>query len=328
MSVQQNVTNFRQTLRDRTSQLGGVAEPVAVANGELTLTGSSSTDFDILNNIVNSFSNSPEFTGTASFVNIAVSNSFEGNSIVANTITATNVQSNKITANGAVGADSQVLMSGGVNGNLHWTTIASPVITLDATLASGSTSSRTIGIGNTTITGFANVTTTIQGGSSLTIAGAASGITTLAAGNTTITGFANVSSTFQTLSLGVGTAASGTSGEIRATNEVTAFYSSDIRLKNNIRTIDNASHKLKKIRGVMFDWNDDVIAQRGGEDNYFVRKQDTGIIAQDVEQVLPEVVVVREDGYKAVRYEKMIGLIIQAINELAEEVEEIKKKLD
>ena len=297
MSVQQNVTNFRQTLRDRISQLGGIAEPVAVANGELTLTGSSSTDFDILNNIVNSFSNSPEFTGTASFANIAVSNSLEGNNIVANnivanTITATNVQFNKITANGAVGADSQVLMSGGVNGNLHWTTIASPTITLDATLASGSTSSRTIGLGNTTITGFANV-----------------------------------SSTIQTSSLGVGTAASGTSGEIRATNEVTAYYSSDERLKNNIRTIDNALYKLKKIRGVMFNWNDEVVEQRGGEDKYFVRKQDTGIIAQDVEQVLPEVVATRKDGYKAVRYEKMAGLIIQAINELADEVEEIKQRL-
>jgi hypothetical protein len=55
----------------------------------------------------------------------------------------------------------------------------------------------TAAMGNTTITGFANVTSTIQGGSSLTIAGAASGITTLAAGNTTITGFANVTSTLQ-----------------------------------------------------------------------------------------------------------------------------------
>ena len=84
MSVQQNVTNFRQTLRDRTSQLGGVAEPIAVANGELTLTGSSSTDFDILNNIVNSFSNSPEFTGTASFANIAITNSLIANNSVGN----------------------------------------------------------------------------------------------------------------------------------------------------------------------------------------------------------------------------------------------------
>lgn len=84
MSVQQNVTEFRQTLRDRISQLGGVAEPVAVANGELTLTGSSSTDFDILNNIVNSFAASPEFTGTASFANIAITNSLIANNSAGN----------------------------------------------------------------------------------------------------------------------------------------------------------------------------------------------------------------------------------------------------
>jgi hypothetical protein len=63
----------------------------------------------------------------------------------------------------------------------------------------------TLAAGNTTITGFANVTSTIQGGSSLTIAGAASGITTLAAGNTTITGFANVSTSVNSALLTVGT---------------------------------------------------------------------------------------------------------------------------
>ena len=63
----------------------------------------------------------------------------------------------------------------------------------------------TIAGGNTTITGFANVTTTIQGGSSLTIAGAASGITTLAAGNTSITGFSNVSTSVNSALLTVGT---------------------------------------------------------------------------------------------------------------------------
>jgi hypothetical protein len=127
--------------------------------------------------------------------------------------------------------------------------------------------------------------------------------------------------------LGVGTASSNVAGEIRATNEITAFYSSDERLKENIKKIDNALYKLRKVRGVVFDWKDEVIEKRGGEDNYFVRKHDTGVIAQEVEQVLPEVVAIREDGYKAVRYEKLAGIIIQAINELADEVEEIKKRL-
>lgn len=134
-------------------------------------------------------------------------------------------------------------------------------------------------------------------------------------------------SLYITGALGVGTAASGTTGEIRATNEITAFYSSDERLKENIKEIDNALYKLRKVRGVMFDWKDEVIEKRGGEDNYFVRKHDTGVIAQEVEQILPEVVAIREDGYKAVRYEKLAGIIIQAINELADDVEEIKKRL-
>ena len=134
-------------------------------------------------------------------------------------------------------------------------------------------------------------------------------------------------SLYITGALGVGTAASGTTGEIRATDEITAYYSSDERLKENIQKIDNALYKLRKVRGVMFDWKDEVIEKRGGEDNYFVRKHDTGVIAQEVEQILPEVVAIREDGYKAVRYEKLAGIIIQAINELADDVEEIKKRL-
>ena len=132
---------------------------------------------------------------------------------------------------------------------------------------------------------------------------------------------------FQFNSVGVGTAASGTAGEIRAINEVTAYYSSDENLKENVIVIENALEKINSLRGVMFDWKDSVIETRGGQDGYFVRKHDTGVIAQDVEKVLPEVVAIREDGYKAVRYEKMAGLIIQAINELSEQVKDLKDKV-
>jgi hypothetical protein len=117
----------------------------------------------------------------------------------------------------------------------------------------------------------------------------------------------------------------GATGEIRATAEVTAYYSSDERLKENITPIDNALGKLRKLKGVMFDWKDDVVAGKGGEDGYFVRKHDTGVIAQEVEAVLPEVVAERQDGFKAVRYEKLAGLIIQAINELADQVDTLRK---
>jgi len=117
----------------------------------------------------------------------------------------------------------------------------------------------------------------------------------------------------------------GATGEIRATAEITAYYSSDERLKENILPIQNALGKLRQLKGVMFDWKDDVVAEKGGEDGYFVRKHDTGVIAQEVEAVLPEVVAERADGFKAVRYEKLAGLIIQAINELADQVDALKK---
>jgi hypothetical protein len=145
--------------------------------------------------------------------------------------------------------------------------------------------------------------------------------------NNALTAASNTSTSVQFGSLGIGTAASGTSGEIRATNEVTAYYSSDARLKENVQTIENALNKLRQLNGVMFDWTEEVILQRGGEDGYFVRKHDTGLIAQQVEEVLPEVVADRQDGYKAIKYEKMAGLIIQGINELSEEIKTIKERL-
>jgi hypothetical protein len=122
-------------------------------------------------------------------------------------------------------------------------------------------------------------------------------------------------------SLGVGTAASGTIGEIRATNDITAYYSSDISLKTNIIPIPNALDKVLSVRGVKFDWTESYIKERGGEDPYFVRKHDVGIIAQEIERILPEIVATRDNGIKAVRYEKLIALLIEAIKELNAKIE-------
>ena len=121
--------------------------------------------------------------------------------------------------------------------------------------------------------------------------------------------------------LGVGTTSVGaTAGEVRATNEITAYYTSDERLKENITTIEDALEKVNSIRGVEFDWKADHIKSRGGEDGYFVRKHDVGILAQDVKKVCPEVVAEKEDGTLGVKYEKLIGLLVQAINELSAKV--------
>ena len=119
----------------------------------------------------------------------------------------------------------------------------------------------------------------------------------------------------------------GTNGEIRATNEITAYFSSDANLKENIRLIENPVTLINQIRGVYFDWKDDYIESRGGEDGFFVRKADVGVIAQEVEKILPEIVATRDNGYKAVRYEKIVPLLIEAIKALSAEIDDIKKKI-
>ena len=103
-------------------------------------------------------------------------------------------------------------------------------------------------------------------------------------------------------SLGIGTAA-GAAGEIRATDNITAYYTSDERLKTNVRPIENALDKVSQLDGVIYDWNDTYKKDHGDVDGYFVRADNSGVIAQQVEKVFPNVVADRADGFKAVRYE-------------------------
>ena len=117
-------------------------------------------------------------------------------------------------------------------------------------------------------------------------------------------------------------------GDIWAKSNIIAYHSSDIKLKENIRVIDNPISKLLKLRGVNFDWKDDYIEERGGEDGYFTRKSDVGVIAQEVEQVLPEVVSTKEDGTKGVKYDKIVPLLIEAIKEQQATIEDLKSRLE
>ena len=127
--------------------------------------------------------------------------------------------------------------------------------------------------------------------------------------------------------LSVGTASDGVAGEIRASNEITAYYSSDIRLKENIKLIEDPITIVNQIRGVYYDWKDEHIQKRGGEDGYFVRKHDIGVIAQEVEAVLPEIVATRDDGTKVVKYEKLVALLIEAVKDQQRQINQISQAL-
>jgi hypothetical protein len=140
----------------------------------------------------------------------------------------------------------------------------------------------------------------------------------------TATAFSSTTQNSQFNSVGVGTAGSGTAGEIRATNNITAYYSSDKKFKENITDIDNAVEIVSHIGGKLFDWTDEYINTHGGEDGYFIRKSDFGVIAQDVQAVFPRAVRVKSDESLAVDYEKLCALAFAAIRELKAEIDTLK----
>ena len=99
-------------------------------------------------------------------------------------------------------------------------------------------------------------------------------------------------------------------GSFTATGDVTAY--SDKRLKRNIETITNAVDTVSKLRGVNYE--------KDGRNS-------TGVIAQEIEEVLPQVVHTDADGMKSVAYGNIVGILIEAIKEQQKEIEELKKKL-
>ena len=116
------------------------------------------------------------------------------------------------------------------------------------------------------------------------------------------------------ISVGIGTTGPSykldVAGTIRATGDVIAY--SDVRVKENIKTIDNSLEKVSKLRGVEFNKIGD-------------NKKSIGVIAQEIEKVIPEVVKEDDKGMKSVAYGNISGLLIEAIKELKAEIEELKK---
>ena len=206
---------------------------------------------------------------------------------------------------------------GGTNITVTGTTVnLDDSITLTGiTATSASFVLQTFESSSTVITSGSNIfgdenTDTQQFTGSLLISGSGVG-----AGSSIITtGSVNISG-----SLGVGTAASGVVGAILATNDVVAFASSDERLKENVEIIGSAVEKVEAINGVSFDW----IPMEGV---HVHSGHDVGVIAQDVEKVLPELVTTRDNGYKAVKYDKLTAVLIQAVKELSDRVKTLENK--
>ena len=192
-------------------------------------------------------------------------------------------------------------------------------------------------INNGTISGTSITTSSvdINGGAIDGTAIGANSASTGAFTTLTTSSTATMSNT-QVNSLGVGTGASGTAGEIRATSQIVAYYS-DERLKENIELISNPIEKVMQLRGVTYTPNQ--VAESYGYDR---SEKHVGVIAQDVKEVLPEAVQpapfdrmiiegteISRSGqnYMTVQYERIVPLLIEAIKEQQAQIEALKAKV-
>ena len=228
--------------------------------------------------------------------------------------TDTNTDTNTITNIGVNNANY-------TNGNINFQASGAASISKSGNTVTISSTNTTYSVGNGGLTEI-NFTSALNS----KLAGIAAGATNVTNNNqlTNGAGYTTYSSN-QTLNnnsnvhfegLMVGQTSGSTANTIRCVGDVVAFYSSDKRLKDNITPIENSLEKVGKLKGYEFDWNDNQDVYEG---------HDVGVIAQEVEAVVPEIVETRKhDGYKAVKYEKLVPLLINAINELKAEIEELK----
>ena len=107
-------------------------------------------------------------------------------------------------------------------------------------------------------------------------------------------------------------------GALRVTGDITAFATSDERLKDNKKCITDANNIINGLNNYCFDWNDKSDREGTG----------IGVLAQDVQKVLPNAVCERDNGYLAVDYNQFIPVLLQRVKELSAEVEELKAKIN
>ncbi len=151
-----------------------------------------------------------------------------------------------------------------------------------------------------------DISGTLDVGGDVTLGNATSDATTVSG---TLAVQSTTNSTSKTTGAVVVSGGVGINNDLHVGGDITAFSSSDINLKENINVIPNALDKVNAISGNTFTW-------KSGKGD------DTGVIAQEIEALgLPGVTETRDDGTKAVRYEKLVPVLIQAIKELSAKVD-------
>lgn len=328
-SVTANITTVNSTLASINT--ASTAEALNVA-GNIQLEGQDAVKFDdgLGNNTYIQGNNGELLLGTQSldaiviyndqnvdFIegfyspNAEIDNFLSGNIVISgNVITTTDINGNINIYGDGTGAV--------LTGNLiSSSVIETPIIRVTATnQASG------LGTGALRVNGGASINRNVYIGENLTVSN-----NIVCTNDLTVTGLINgqLATAAQPSITSVGTLTGLTvNGAIFATGDITAFFSSDARFKENVQNINGALEKIKAINGVTYDWND--LAK-----NELQHADDTrqiGVIAQEIQAVQPELVKTRDTGYLAVDYEKLSAVLIEAVKELSAKVEFLEAKLD
>jgi hypothetical protein len=236
------------------------------------------------------------FNNLTSNNSITTQNIFISLNTLANTITANTLTSNTLITAKDVTLTGNISSSGNITANNY----------LNPSLAGVATApTATTNTSNTQIATTAFVKNALNSGNTFTMVA------------TNVATTSNV----QVNTLGVGTSPdTANTGSIRAINNITAYYS-DERLKTRLGTIENALDKVDQLSGFFYKANE--VAQSLG----YTDKREVGLSAQEVQKVLPEVVVEApiDSQYLTIHYERVIPLLVEAIKELRVEVEKLKK---
>jgi hypothetical protein len=314
--VGSSITTNTITIGSTSTALGGTSTTIAGLTsvtstgftGALTGNASTATTLATARTI-----NGTSFNGSA---DITIANLVSGSSQITATSTtgfATGVKT-QLDANTVVSGSAQINVAS-TTGDIALGTRTSGNYVASMTAGTGITVGTATGEGSTPVITNTGVTS-VSAGTGITL-GNTTGACSIAIGQSVAT-----SANAQFNSLGIGMAASATAGRIDATNDIVAYSSSDIRFKENIKPIENALDKIRKISGNTYDWKAENKVEHGYEGN------DVGVIAQEVEAVLPQLVQTRESGYKAVKYDKLVALLIEGIKEQQLQIEQLRIDLD
>jgi len=213
---------------------------------------------------------------------------------------------------GAVGSELPLVTTSGTQTLTNKTINGSQLVDASVANAKLANSSVTVTAG-TGMSGGGSVAL----GSTITLTNA--GVTSAVAGTGVSVSGATGAVTFS-IGQAVATTSAVTFASVSATGDVIAYSSSDRRLKDNIKNIENPIEKVQQLNGVTWEWNSNA-------DELQQSLPTVGVIAQEVEEVLPQLVHDRENGYKGVDYAKLTGLLIEAIKEQQKQIDELKSKL-